>query len=301
MKKFLPFALILLAYLLVIVPFTAYLRARPVAVKVGYMPSADSLRLVAREHRYALAESAVIKILFYFGTIDGETLNLLGAKPDYRQMYENLVQAIKLDPYNSDAYYFAQATFTWEARRIKEVNGLLEYGMKYRTNDYQLPFWLGFNCAYFLHDYENAGRYFQRAAEISGQPLFSNLAARYFYEAGETDLGILYLDTLIKSAREPALKQLYTIRKEALEGVRTISQAVDAYRKSYNRAPADVQTLLKAGFLTQIPLDPYGGTFYIDANGRPKTTSNFATATPPEPSAPTGTKVNHEQSSDSHR
>lgn len=301
MKKFLPYALILLAYLLVIVPFTDYLRARPVAVKVGYMPSADALRLVAREHRYALAESAVIKILFYFGTLDEETLNVLGTRPDYRQMYENLVQAIKLDPYNSDAYYFAQATFTWEAQRIKEVNNLLEYGMKYRTSDYQLPFWLGFNYAYFLHDYEKGARYFQQAAELSGQPLFSNLAARYFHEAGQTDLGILYLDTLIKGTKEPSLQRVYTIRKEALEGARTISQAVEAYRKSYKKDPPDVQTLVSAGLLDRIPVDPYGGTFYLDPTGRPKSTSNFAVAAVPENSAPAGTKVKNEQNSDSHR
>ena len=46
-------------------------------------------------------------------------------------MYKTLQTAAKFDPYNSDAYYFAQAAFTWEVGRAKEVNQMLDYGMKH--------------------------------------------------------------------------------------------------------------------------------------------------------------------------
>src|ERR1035437_4961022 len=61
--------------------------------------------------------------------------------------------------------------------------------MKYRTWDWQLPFFAGFNSAFFLKDYAAAARYYQRAGELSGSDLSRLLAGRYGPGATDSPLG----------------------------------------------------------------------------------------------------------------
>ena len=252
------------------------LASRPVAVKAGYVPSGDVLKIVAGEYRTLFADWTVVRTLFYFGTIFDLNQRNIVARPEYEQMYNNLVQALKLDPYNQDISYFSQAVFTWDVGRAKETNKLLDYGMKYRTWDWQLPFWAGFNSAYFMKDYQAAAGYFKKAAELSGNSLFTRLAARYFHEAGDDQLGIAFLETMIKSAKDDRVRKVYQTRLDALVAASQLRQAVAVYRQKYSRMPASLEDLVSAGVLNALPADPYGGSFYLDADGQVRTTSKFA-------------------------
>ncbi len=60
------------------------------------------------------------------------------------------------------------AIIVWGAGLVSATNELPEYGMRYRTWDYYLPFFAGFNYAYFLKDYENAARCYKRVGELTG-------------------------------------------------------------------------------------------------------------------------------------
>jgi tetratricopeptide (TPR) repeat protein len=110
--------------------------------------------------------------------------------------------AVQLDPYNMDAYYFGQAILVWDVGKVELANELLDYGMRFRTWDWYLPFFAGFNQAYFLKDYTKAARYYDRAGELSGSDLFKNLAGRYLQESGKTDLALAYLSAMEKKALE---------------------------------------------------------------------------------------------------
>lgn len=148
-----------------------HLSSRPLQVKANCWPDSHVVKMISGEYRTVLADWSVVETLFYFGTLVEADRDQQNIRPDYRQMYNNLVLALKLDPYNLDAYYFTQAIFTWDAGRIHETNRMLDYGIKYRTWDWQLPFWAGFNTSYFLKDYAAAAEYFQQAAVLSGKPL----------------------------------------------------------------------------------------------------------------------------------
>jgi tetratricopeptide (TPR) repeat protein len=201
-------------------------------------------------------------------------------------MSRTLHASVKLDPYNMDSYYFAQAFLAWDVGRIDVANQLLEYGMKYRTWDFYLPFFAGFNYAYFLHDYAQAAKYYKRAGDLSGQELLVNLAGRYLYESGQTDLAIAYLSTMEKGARNWAVKKSFETRLAALKQVRRVEQAVAAYRRDRNALPKSVEELLSLGYLQSAPVDPYGGTFYLTPQGQVRTTSKFAFGGNQQPAAP---------------
>lgn len=268
------------AYLLLIIPFTTHLKNRPLQLKVGYVPEAKALKFITADQRYLVADWMVLKVLFYFGALieKAEGKNLVASNPDYSGMFRMLQTGLRLEPYNADAYYFAQAAFTWEVGRYAEVNNMLDYGMKYRTWDSQLPFFAGFNAAYFMKDYKRAAEYMQKAAEIAKEQQFATLAARYFYEAGETEFGILFLDVMKSSAKDAHEKKLYEFRRKALLAVKSIEDATKLYQRELGRQPATIAELLSLGFLTAIPEDPYGGKFYLDQNGKVRSTSKLSFA-----------------------
>lgn len=270
------FVLLILCYALLVVPFADYMKNRPVVVKLGYVPSAEVLRVAVADQKLLVAHAIIVKVLVYYGTLIENFRNKIILPAEYHNMYLTLQTAVKLDPYNSDSYYFSQAAFTWEIGRAKEVNFMLDYGMKYRTWDFMLPFFAGFNSAYFLKQYEPAAVYMKRAAEISGNPLMTNLAARFFYESDNSKIGIEFLEMMEKNAKDEKVRRLYQLRKAALIAVTNIKEAVNQFRIQKGRFPERLEELVEVGLLKKLPEDPYGGIFYLEKTGNIRTTSKFA-------------------------
>jgi hypothetical protein len=270
------FSVLLVAFFVIILPFTAFLKGRPVAVKLGYLPEAEVIRMISGDHRYLLSEFTVIKVLFYFGSLIEKQKNNIIIQPEYYNMFKSLETSVKLDPYNMDAYYFLQAAFTWEIGRASDVNRVLLYGMKYRDWDWYLPFFVGFNSAYFLKDYKTAAESMQKAAVLSGNPLLTTLASRYFYEARQNDFGIMFIDAMEKSAKDKKVKDVYALRKKALLAVKQLSDAVERYKTEKGTLPLKLTDLVAAGYIKELPVDPYGGSFYLEAGGMIRSTSKFA-------------------------
>ncbi|MEI6207189.1 MAG: hypothetical protein WCP20_10425 [Desulfuromonadales bacterium] len=271
-------AIFILLYALLIIPFTTCLRQKPFAEKLGYVPSVTALKTLAVDQKELVAVSLVLKVMMYYGGLIEKTENKVAISPDYMSMSRLLHGAVKLDPYNMDAYYFAQSFLTWEVKQYKLANDLLDYGMKYRTWDWYLPFFAGFNSAFFLKDYAAAARYYQHAGELSGSDLSRLLAGRYMQESGQTELAIAYLTVMEKSESNPALKKNYQLRLAAFRETLRIERARDSYLKTGGVLPTTVGRLISGGFLSPPPRDPYGGQFYLEADGKVATTSKYAFA-----------------------
>lgn len=277
MSRWLFFSLLILlsVYVSLILPMSHYLAARPIAVKLGLPPDAKAIKIVTGDQRYLVANMLVSNVLFYYGTLVEKDPRNITKRPEYFSMFKTLENVVKIDPYNLDAYYFTQAAFTWEVGRAGDVNKVLVYGMRYRDWDYQLPFYAGFNAAYFLKDYSAAAKYMQRAAELSDNPLFTTLAGRFFYEAGEHSLGVLFLDTMVKEARDSKVRKSYQLRLDALKAVNQLDNAVKRYAMEFGAFPKGLEQLVSAGIIQSVPSDPYGGIFYLDEHGKVHTTSGF--------------------------
>ena len=267
---------LIISYIALIIPFSDYMRHKPFVEKLGLLPRVEVLQMFSADQKQLVGASMIMKVLMYFGGLVEKDQAKLVIPPDYQAMSRILHGAVKLDPYNMDAYYFAQAILVWDVGQYKIANDLLQYGMKYRTWDWYLPFFAGFNYAYFLRDYEHAAHFYMETARLSGEPLFANLAGRYMHEAGQTELAITYLSAMEKSAKNGAIKKTYFMRLQALQAVRSIESARDAYRQDSGRLPGSIEELMRAGYLKRLPADPYGGRFYIEPDGKVTTTSKFA-------------------------
>lgn len=276
--KALALLLLIVLYGVVMVPFTDHMRGRPFVEKLGYLPASDALKVLVADQKQSVGASLIMKVMMYFGgKVSGGDLKVTTAV-DYKAMSRTVHAALKLDPYNMDGYYFAQAILVWDVKQYRLANDLLEYGMKYRTWDWYLPFFAGFNYAFFLKDYPNAARMYMRAGDLSGEPLFKKLAGRYLQQSGQTEIAIAYLTTMEKGARDKAVKESFRIRLTAFRRVLLIEKARDGFIAEHGRLPSSVEEMLAKGYLKSIPADPYGGKFYLEPTGDVSTTSKFAFA-----------------------
>ena len=280
MRKTVSFLILsLLSYLFLIVPFAGYMRSKPIVEKLGYVPTVAVLKAASADQKELMCALLVSKVLMYFGGLLDKQKNELSISPDYPAMSRMIHGSVQLDPYNMDAYYFAQAILVWDVGKVDIANNLLNYGMRYRTWDWYLPFFAGFNYAYFLKDYPSAARYYRRAGELTGSDLFKSLAGRYMQESGRTDLALAYLYAMEKGEKNPAIKKSFRTRIKAFQEVRRIEVARDKYRETSGSLPATVDALVREGLLSPPPVDPYGGRFFLEQDGRISTTSKFAFAT----------------------
>lgn len=272
------FILSAVSYLVLIVPFSQYLASRPLVEKLGYVPTTTVVKAASADQKELVGALLVMKVLMYFGGLVDKEQNELPIPPDYPAMSRMIHGAVQLDPYNMDAYYFGQAILVWDVGKVELANELLDYGMRYRTWDWSLPYFAGFNHAFFLKDYAGAARYYEQAGKLSGSDLFKNLAGRYLQESGKTDMALAYLYAMEKGEKNPAVKKSFRTRIMAFQEVRHIEIARDRYRQKVGRLPASLEVLIKDGYLRSLPVDPYGGHFYLEPDGRVATTSKFAFA-----------------------
>lgn len=271
----------LLLYSLLILPFTSYMCNKPIEEKLGYVPSIKLIKPLSADQKELVGASLVMKVLMYYGGAIGNAQQgkIITESPDLQGMSRILHGAVQLDPYNMDAYYFAQGFLTWDARQIKVANDLLDYGIRYRTWDWQLPYFAGFNHAFFLKEYGKAAEYYKKAALMSGSALHVNLAGRYMQESGQTALAVAYLTGMVRTATNQAVRQSYEVRLKAFQTVQQIEDAREQFKQERGVLPASVEQLHQTGYLKVMPLDPYGGRFYLEPTGKVSTTSKFAFAT----------------------
>lgn len=277
-KKTLILLLLLVVYVATVLPLTDYMKNKPFVEKLGYIPSVSSLRVASLDYKQFVGASMIMRVLIYYGGLVEKAKNQIDVPVDYPSMSRTIHAALKLDPYNMDGYYFAQSILAWDVGQVKVANDLLEYGMHYRTWDWYLPFFAGFNYAFFLKDYENAAKYYAKAGELSGQSIFMTLAGRYLQESGRTSMAITYLDTMARSARNNSVRKSLIERKKAFIAVRRIEIARDKYLSDQGKLPSSLDVLVRGGYLEEVPQDPYGGTFYVAENGKIQSTSGLSSA-----------------------
>ncbi len=275
MKKYISFLIVLIFFILFLPHYVNSLRQRPLYEKLGFRPLGKLYKCILGEFRWIVGDYFTFIAITYYGGKVEKISKKKNIEVEYYNLYKTIETAVILNPYHEDAYYFAQAVFIWDIGRVREVNALLRYMAKYRTWDYQIPFFLGFNYAFLLKDYEKAAIYFKKSASLSKNPLYIRLTARYFYESGRTKLGISFLRYMIKNIHNKRIKLSLEKRLKALERIYFIEQAVKIYKRKLGQTPTDIYELIEKGVISQIPEDPYGGKFYLDKNGKVRTTSNL--------------------------
>jgi tetratricopeptide (TPR) repeat protein len=252
----------------------AVLEARSPAADAGqfvYVPDPRFLRIASLGYTSAVADILWFRTISYFGA-------------HYRsdRLYPWLAKmcdvVTDLDPRAEYVYRFAGVILPWEAKRPDDGIALLDKGIKHFPNSWLFYYLQGTNLYFFKNDVKRAARYLGRAAELPGaDPYAVRLAAAMYQHGFNPAAAESFLRELANSAQDATMRRVVEVRLKELKIARdfdALEAVVRRYRRQTGQSPASLQALVEAGMLNQIPPEPFGGSYTIDATtGAISTTS----------------------------
>ena len=238
-----------------------------------FLPKAEALRLVSLDFEGLAADLVWIKGALYFGSHYRQR----GFR--FRWMEGLLNLATDLDPLYYDIYWYGSSLLPEVHQSIR----LLEKGMRYFPDKWELPQMIGFYYLYYLHDYKSAAKYYEIASLKPGRPPFvPSLASRFYTQAGELDAAIRVLKGFYETTHRKDLKKEFALRITQLEQIKYLQALVQAYRESFGAYPATLKDLQRRGLLNAPPREPFGGYYFIDPKNHRVKSSTDPLVTPPK-------------------
>lgn len=236
------------------------------------LPSREMVQVISFGSEILTAQVIFYNAMFFIGSLERPP-----PLETFRALFHTLDTVTYLDPYNMDGYYFAQGMLSWIPSLLEPLNNLLRRGMANRSWDWHLPFYYGFNQFYFLNRPKEAATYLKKAYQLNPNNEFlPTLISRLYYQGEETEVAIDFLEEMISNTTSENMRTWMEVRLKAFRIVALIEDAIVQFEKTCKRKPQTIEALIGAGILEKIPPDPYGGKFYLDREGRVRTTSNFA-------------------------
>lgn len=235
--------------------------AAPKLQRFMYVPQGEYLRIAVLEYRQVVADLLWIQVVQAMG--ERRVSEEAG-----RWIAHALDVVTTLDPLFVRVYEAGGIALTTLVVLTEESNRLLEKGIRYNPEVWKLPFYLGFNYYFELHDDQKAAEYIARASRLPGAPDFLVGFAIRLYASARTPqdatdfLAQMYAQTTdenVKRVLEQRLKE--TVAERDLQ---LIEESIGRYRELYKRAPARLEELVGPGLLRELPREPFGGRYLYD-------------------------------------
>jgi len=236
-----------------------------------YIPSGKFLKYATFGYRALAADAIYLWAIQYYST------------PTIDDRFDHLdhIFAIinELDPRYQDPYEVGALIAVQEARNPAAAFSILDRGAANNPDQWVYPFNAGHVALMTLKDYPLAEKYFEQCLKIPGAPEFvERLRANAIFKKGdlrtswETWLEI-YKKAPDERTKKIASNHLYNV-KAAIDAA-AIEDAAAKYRERFGRPPADLETLLRTGFLREVPKDMDGQDYIYDpATGKVKTVTS---------------------------
>lgn len=233
-----------------------------------YLPSGKLLKGLVLGYDEALADFVWIRTVTWFG-VRGR---------DYRDdpWLPYLINlATELDPRFLAPYEFGGLILAPEAGKPDEAIALLKRGIENvprNTPRYWLqPFYLGYNYMIYKNDPIKAAESLEFAASFPESPKYLPLLiARLYADADDPDLGLAFINELLKNSDNTQLRE--ALEKRAAELIITrhilfLERAVALFIQKNHRTPQNLNELVSEKVIESIPKEPLGGTYSISETG----------------------------------
>ncbi len=233
-----------------------------------YIPSGKFLKYAAFGYRGLAADAIYLWSIQYYST------------PAIDDRFDHLdhIFAIvnELDPRYQDPYEVGAMIAVQEGRDVQAAFAILDRGAANNPDQWVYPFNAGHIALMTLKDYPLAEKYFEQCMKIPGAPPFvERLRANAIFKKGdlktswETWLDI-YRRAPDERTKRIASNHLYNVKATIDQAA--LEDAAAKYRERLGRLPADLGSLVRAGFLREVPKDLDGKDYLFDpATGRVKT------------------------------
>ena len=236
-----------------------------------YIPSGKFLKYATFGYRAVAADAIYLWAIQYYST---PTID------DRFDHFDHIFAIInELDPRYQDPYEVGALIAVQEARNPAAAFSILDRGAANNPDQWVYPFNAGHVAMMTLKDFPLAEKYFEQCMKIPGAPEFvERLRANAIFKKGDLQTSWeTWLDIYKKAPDERTKKiasnHLYNVKAAIDEAA--IEDAAAKYRERFGRPPADLETLLRTGFLREVPKDMDGEDYLYDpATGKVKTVTS---------------------------
>jgi tetratricopeptide (TPR) repeat protein len=173
-----------------------------------------------------------------------------------------------LDPLFIRVYTAGGIALTTLVTMPEESNRLLQKGMSHNPDVWALPFLLGFNYYFELHDDLRAAEYIARASRLPTAPAYlAPFAARLYVSARDPEDAVVFLAQVYAQTIDENMKRVLERRlKEVMveRDLQLLEEAISRYRARNKLAPEHMEDLVRSGLLRELPREPFGGHYLYD-------------------------------------
>ena len=240
--------------------------------QVLYVPSPGVLDRLALSFDAVLADFYWIRVLQHYG---GTRRATEGPK-EYELLYPLLDITTTLDPRFNIAYRFG-AIFLTEPYpdgpgRPDLAVALLQKGVQERPEKWEYLMDIGFVYYWWLHDYAEAARWFERASDVPGSSWWlRSLAANTFTLGGNREASRVLWTQIHETAddewrRNESLRRLRQL--DALDEIDALMFETERFEADTGRWPDSWRDLVQTGRLDRQPADPFDHPYVLDPGTR---------------------------------
>jgi len=233
------------------------------AATFSYLPKGEYLKVAVLGYHQLAADLLWLQVIQQIG-VRNQT------DESYQWIYQATDTLTDVDPKFVYAYHAVGAVLGVWGNRPQESAAILKKGLERNPTAWELAFLLGYDYFYELGDRASAAFYLKMASELPGSPPFlPRLTARMLVEAGDPQAALDFLLRMYQQTSDDRGKAALRRRIEdvAVErDLRVLETAVRRYQMSHGRWPTGLQDLVTTGILAQLPEDPGGGVYELNAS-----------------------------------
>ena len=221
-----------------------------------YLPNGNYLKVLALDFDSLLSDLFWIKGSIYFGS------QYRKKQHECKWLYHILDLSTDLDPKYYDVYWYGSSILP----SVDESIRFLEKGRISFPNDWKIPEMIGFYHHFYLKDYLSAANYYEIASNLPGHPPYvPSLSGRFYTEAGDIESAIRVLKNFHDTCDRKDLKNDFAKRIKQMEDIKILEGKLDLFKKRFKKNPRNLSELVKTGFISTLPREPYGGKYLWDA------------------------------------
>ena len=238
----------------------------PHAEEVLYLPSGKVLKALSLGHYGLIADIYWMRAVQYYGGKRLQNAN------QYQLLGPLIDIATTLDPQLLHAYRFGSIFLSEKspigAQQPEKAIALLEKGIRYNPNEWQLYRDLGFVYYWYLEDYKRAAESFLEGSQNPRSAKWMKTFAAELLAKGNSREAAKFLwqevydtsesGTLKKNAKENLL------RLQALDDIDILKSLISKVEAKTGRKVLSMQELVQLGLLKQLPLDPKGFPYALN-------------------------------------
>lgn len=177
-----------------------------------------------------------------------------------------------LNPAHEDNYYIAAAFLPWNDQ-VAAAQEILHEAVRVRVFDWQPTFYLGFGYYHFLKQPALGARQLlvgaERARDQQDQWAMQNLAAKWIEKGYQGDVAADLVTAMADAAPAGAFRNYLFARAQRLRQLENLRAAARDFERVTGAPPRELDDLVRAGVVPELPKDPLGIGFVLGADGMP--------------------------------